>query len=216
MVIAMSEDAQIPDEKLAEQVAAGDEQALADLFDRHRYRLRQMVRLRLDRRLQGRLDPSDVLQEAFLDLVAELPTFAQKQKLPLFLWMRLVTGQRLMQIHRRHLGTQMRDAARDISLYRGGIPQADSISLAAQLLGRFTSAGHAVIRAEVQLQLQEALDSMDKVDREIIALRNFEELDNREASEVLGLSPEAARKRYVRALKRLQSELRRFPGLLDP
>lgn len=215
MVLAMA-DPESPSEILAQRAAAGDEQALAELFDRHRHRLRQMVRLRLDRRLQGRVDSSDVLQEAFLDLTKELPAYSEKQAIPLFLWMRLVTGQRLMRIHRRHLGTEMRDAARDISLHQGGLPQADSMSLAAQLLGRYTSAAAAAVRIEVRLQLQEALNSMDDLDREVIALRNFEELDNREAAEVLGLSPEASRKRYVRALKRLQEVLRRFPGLLEP
>jgi RNA polymerase sigma-70 factor (ECF subfamily) len=210
------EDVERLEENLVERAAAGDEQALAELFERHRYRLRRMVRLRLDRRLQRRVDPSDVLQEAFLDLLAELPSYAQKRAIPLFLWMRLVTGQRLMQVHRRHLGTEMRDAARDISLYRGGLPQADSASLAAQLLGRFTSAGAALVRAEIQLQLQQALESMDELDREVITLRNFEELDNCEAAEVLGLSPDAARKRYIRALKRLQAVLRRYPGLINP
>lgn len=204
------------DETLVERASAGDEQALAVLFDRHRHRLRQMVRLRLDRRLQGRVDPSDVLQEVFLDLASELPSYAQRRKIPFFLWMRLVTGQRLMVVHRRHLGTEMRDAARDVSLYRGGFPQAASASLAAQLMGRFTSASGAAIRAEIQLRLQEALNSMDELDREIIALRNFEELDNREAAEVLGLTLDAARKRYVRALKRLQELLRNIPGLIDP
>lgn len=205
----------IPDEVILDRAAAGDDAALATLFDRHRHRLRQMVRLRLDRRLQGRVDPSDVLQEAYLDLAKELPAWSQKQAIPLFLWMRLVTGQRLAQVHRRHLGTAMRDAARDVSLFQGGLPQAASASLAAQLLGNLTSAGAAAVRAEVQLQLQDALNSMDDIDREIIALRNFEELDNMEAAEVLGLSPDASRKRYVRALKRLQDILSRFPGLID-
>ncbi len=209
------ENQQAADEILVERASAGDERALAELFDRHRHRLRQMVRLRLDRRLQGRVDPSDVLQEAFLDLASELPAYSRKRAIPLFLWMRLVTGQRLMQVHRRHLGVQMRDAGRDVSLFRGRFPQAASASLAAQLMGRLTSAGEAAIRAEIQLLLQESLNSMDELDREIIALRNFEELDNHEAAEVLELSPDAARKRYVRALKRLQDVLRRFPGLID-
>jgi RNA polymerase sigma-70 factor, ECF subfamily len=214
VVLAMSKH-QPPDEILAERATCGDEQALAELFDRHRYRLRQMVKLRLDRRLQGRVDPSDVLQEAFLDLASELPSYSQKQAIPIFLWMRLVAGQRLMRVHRLHLGAEMRDARRDISLCRGGIPQATSQLLAAQLIGRCTSAAGAAIRAEIQLQLQEALDSMDDVDREIIALRHFEELDNCEAAAVLELSPDTARKRYVRALKRLQKILCQYPGLVD-
>jgi RNA polymerase sigma-70 factor (ECF subfamily) len=175
-----------------------------------------MVRLRLDRRLQGRVDPSDVLQEAYLDLAKELPRYAENPSMPFFLWLRLVTGQRLMRIHRQHLGAGMRDASVEVSLYRGPLPQASSVSLAAQLMGQFTSASHAAIRAEIQLQLQETLNRMDDVDREIIALRNFEELSNNEAAEVLGISPSAASKRYVRALVRLQEALKRIPGFIDP
>ena len=110
---------------------------------------------------------------------------------------------------------EMRDAARDVSLYREALPQADSMSLAGQLLGDDTSAASAAIRAEIQRQLQRALDRMEQLDREIIALRNFEELDNLETAEVLGVSPDTARKRYVRALKRLQGALRYVPGLTE-
>lgn len=213
-MIAMP-DSEISDDILVERAMAGDERALASLFGRHRHRLRQMVRLRMDRRLQGRVDPSDVLQEAFLDLTKGFASYSEKQSVPLYLWMRFITSQRLNQVHRRHLGTEMRDAARDVSLYQGGLPQAASASIAAQLLGHYTSAASAAVRSEMQLQLQEVLNGMDDLDREIIALRNFEELDNREAAEVLGLSPDTARKRYIRALKRLQDVLRGFPGLID-
>jgi RNA polymerase sigma-70 factor (ECF subfamily) len=208
-------DSQTSHADLFDRATAGDEQALAALFDRHRFRLRQMVRLRLDRRLQGRVDPSDVLQEAYVDLAQELPAYARDRVIPFFLWMRLVVGQRLMRVHRKHLGAEMRDAAREVSLYQGTLPQATSASLAAQLLGHYTSPPKAAIRGEIQLQLQEAINRMDPLDREIIALRNFEELANHEAAAVLNLSPNTASKRYIRALKRLQEILKDFPGLLD-
>src|SRR6516162_4897845 len=99
-------------EDLLRRAAAGDEAALAAPWQRHRGRLRQMVRLRLDRRLQGRVDPSDVLREAYLDLAARLPDYARDRPMPTYLWLRLVTGQRLMPIHRQHLGAAMRDAGR--------------------------------------------------------------------------------------------------------
>jgi RNA polymerase sigma-70 factor (ECF subfamily) len=206
-----------PDDTLAliERAQAGDEAALGTLFQRHRSRLRQMVRLRLDRRLLGRVDPSDVLQEAYLDLARELRTYEGQAKLPFFLWLRLVTGQRLMRIHREHLGTAMRDAGREVSLYRGALPEASSQSLAAQLLGKMTSASQAVVRAEMQMKLQEVLNGLDSLDREIIALRHFEELSNQEAAQVLGLSKSAASNRYVRALARLQKVLETIPGFLD-
>jgi RNA polymerase sigma-70 factor (ECF subfamily) len=203
------------DAPLLQRAAAGDERALAELFGRYLKRLRQMVRLRLDRRLQGRVDPSDVLQEAYLDVAAQLPQYLSHPRMDLFLWLRLVVGQRMMRLHRQHLDAAMRDAGREISLYRGALPQASSVSLAAHLLGRFTTASQAVVRAEMQLQLQAALNSMDAVDREIIALWHFEELSNTEAAQVLGIEPPAVSKRYIRALKRLQAVLQNVPGLLD-
>jgi RNA polymerase sigma-70 factor (ECF subfamily) len=200
---------------LLRRAAAGDEAALAALWERHRARLRQMVRLRLDRRLQGRVDPSDILQEAFLDLASRLPDYARDRPMPTYLWLRLVTGQRLAQVHRQHLGAAMRDAGREVSLYRGALPQASSASLAAQLLGRFTTASQAAIRAERQLQLQEALNGMEALDREILALRHFEGLSNGESAEVLGLSKTAANNRYIRALGRLRNLLEHVPGFFE-
>ena len=202
-------------EDLLRRAAAGDEAALASLWERHRARLRQMVRLRLDRRLQGRVDPSDVLQDAYLDLAARLPDYARERPMPTYLWLRLVTGQRLAQVHRQHLGAAMRDAGREVSLYRGALPQASSASLAAQLLGRFTTASQAAIRAERQLRLQEVLNGLDEMDREVLALRHFEQLSNGEAAQVLGLSKTAANNRYIRALGRLRDLLGRVPGSFE-
>jgi RNA polymerase sigma-70 factor (ECF subfamily) len=211
----MSDPAVGTDDALLRRAASGEGAALAEVFGRYRKRLRQMVRLRLDRRLQGRVDPSDVLQEAYLDVAEQLPHYLTKPEMSFFLWLRLVTGQRLMRLHRQHLGAAMRDAGREVSLYRGALPQASSVSLAAQLLGRVTTASQAAVRAEIQVQLQAALNGMEPLDREIIALRHFEELSNAEAAQVLDLDPSAASKRYVRALKRLQSILQSIPGLLD-
>src|SRR5215469_17968380 len=129
---------------LLRHALAGDESALAALFDGHRERLRRMVRLRLDRRLSGRVDTSDVLQEAYLDVRKRLAEYARDPAaMPFHLWLRLVAGQRLTDVHRYHLGSQMRDAGQEVSLHRGPFPQADSMSLAAQLLGKLTSASKA-------------------------------------------------------------------------
>ena len=201
---------------LLRRASEGDEAALAAVFSRYRQRLRQMVGLRLDRRLQGRVDPSDVLQEAYLDLAHQFRSFVERRDtMSFFLWLRLLTGQRLMRVHRRHLAASMRDAGREVSLYRGAMPQASSESLAARLLGRLTSASEVAVRAERQLMLQRALNGMDPIDREVIALRHFEELSNSEAAQILGLSKAAASNRYVRAMTRLQAVLEHIPGLLD-
>jgi RNA polymerase sigma-70 factor, ECF subfamily len=197
------------------RAAAGDQQALAEVFARYRDRLRQMVRLRLDRRLQGRLDPSDVLQEAYLDFARRLPEYARQPALPFYLWLRLLTGQRLIDLHRMHLGAKMRDAGQEVSLYRGALPQASSASLAAQLLGRLTSASRAAMRAESQLRVQEALNRMDAMDREVLTLRHFEMLSNDETAAVLGIKKSASSNRYIRALKRLKELLAALPGFAD-
>jgi RNA polymerase sigma-70 factor (ECF subfamily) len=124
---------------LIERAVEGDQEALRELFSRHRDRLKRMVRLRLSRRLAGRVDDSDVLQEAFLDAARKLDDYLKEPSLPFFLWMRHMTGLKLAEIHRRHLGTQLRNADREVTLHRGGMPMADSVSSAAQLLGTLTA-----------------------------------------------------------------------------
>lgn len=201
--------------ELLQQAGAGDAQAVNALFARYRDRLRAMVRLRLNRRLQGRIDPSDVLQEAYLEIAKELPDYLRAPTMPFFLWLRHVTGQKLIAVHRQHLGAQMRTVEQEVSLYRGALPEANSASLAAQLLGQITSASRAAIRAEEQIRVQEALNSMDGLDREVLALRHFEMLSNAETAQVLGISKSAASNRYIRALKRLKDILSAIPGFLD-
>jgi RNA polymerase sigma-70 factor (ECF subfamily) len=201
---------------LLERALAGDEAALAALFEGYRERLRRMIRLRLDRRLSGRVDSSDVLQEAYLDVRKRLSEFARDpEALPFHLWLRLIAGQKLTDVHRAHLGTHMRDAGKEVSLHRGPFPQASSISLAAQLLGRMTSASKAAIRAEHKLIVQEALNGMDPIDREVLTLRHFEHLSNDETALVLNLSKSTASNRYIRALRRLKEILSSIPGLKE-
>jgi RNA polymerase sigma-70 factor (ECF subfamily) len=121
----------------------------------------------------------------------------------------------LLKLHRQHLGTQMRDAGREVSLFREALPAASSAALAAQLLGKHTSPTQAVVRAERMLRLQEAINTLDPIDREILSLRHFEELSRSEAAQVLGIEEAAAAKRYVRALKRLKDVLADMPGGLE-
>ena len=197
---------------LLRRAAQGDQAAWGALLVRSRDRLRRMVALRLDRRLQGRVDPSDIIQEACIDASARLAEYARQPDMPFFLWLRFLTGQRLLRVHRQHLGAEMRDVAREVSLYRGALPAATSAALAAQLLGRDTRPSEAAVRAERSIRLQEALNSMEPLDREVLALRHFEQLSNGEAARVLGLQEPAAAKRYVRALKRLRLILDARPG----
>ena len=132
--------------------------------------------------------------------------------MPFFLWLRQLTGQKLIDLHRQHLGAKMRDAGQEVSLYRGALPQASSVSLAAQLLGKLTAPSQAAIKAETRLLVQEALNSMDPIDREVLALKHFEQLSTTEIADVLGLSKAGAGSRYLRAIKRLREILERIPG----
>src|SRR4051794_14346582 len=200
---------------LIRRMADGDEEALIELFGRHYDRLRRMVKLRMDRRLQGRLDPSDVLQEAYFDVARRAQEYRANPAMPVFLWLRWITGQRLMVLHRKHLGAQMRNAGQEVSLHGGALPPASSISIAAMLLGRITSPTRAARRAELQVRLQDVLNSMDEIDREVLTLRHFEELCNSETAQVLGISKSTASSRYVRALMRLKKALEGVPGLLE-
>lgn len=174
-----------------------------------------MVALRLDRRLQGRVDPSDVIQEAQLEAARRLPEYHANPALPFFLWLRLITGQKLAQVHRHHLGVKMRDAVREVSLYREHMPEATSAALADHLLGRLTDPPSAAVRAEVKVRLQEALNSMDPHDREVLTLRHFEQLSTAETAAELGVTEEAAKKRHIRAVRRLREILAGLPGGLE-
>ncbi|WP_165250270.1 sigma-70 family RNA polymerase sigma factor [Paludisphaera soli] len=207
-------DASTGADELIRRVGEGDEAALGELFGAHRERLKRLVALRLDRRLRSRVDPSDVLQEAYLDLARKLPAYASKPAMPFFLWVRLVVVERLIRVHRAHLDAAARDAGREVAPGPAG-PRADSASIAAQLLGRFTTASRAAVLAERRQRLEEALDAMGPDDREVIVLRHFEELSNEEAAAVLGVSKAAASKRHVRAMLRLKSALEKTPGLVD-
>jgi RNA polymerase sigma-70 factor (ECF subfamily) len=197
---------------LLRRAAEGDQASWAALLARHAARLRRLVAFRMDQRLQGRVDASDVLQEAYLEAWGHLADYLRQPGAPFFIWLRGIAGNKLRELHRHHLGTQMRDAGREVSLYRGTMPEATSAALAAQLLGHGTQPSEAAVRAEAKVRLQEALNQMDPLDREVLALRHFEQLSPRETAEVLGIKEKAAGMRYVRALRRLKDILAALPG----
>ena len=161
---------------------------------------------------RARLDASDVVQEAFLDVACDLDAFLADQNLPPLLWLCLHVDRRSTTLRRQHLGTRMRDVGLEISLYHGALPEARSAALASMLLGRHTSPTQAAQRAERMLRVQEALNGLDHIDREVLALRHFEQLDSAEAALVLGITQETGAKRYFRVLKRLKDELTTLPG----
>jgi RNA polymerase sigma-70 factor (ECF subfamily) len=197
------------------RLAQGDEQTLAEVFARHRQRLWRMVQFRLDQRLYGRVDPEDILQEAYLDAAQRIQHFVKGDFPSSFVWLRLIVNQTLINVHHRHLGAQMRDARREISIHGGPYAQTTSVSLAGHLLGNLTSPSQAAVRAETRQQLERALETMDAIDREVLVLRHLEELSNSEVASVLGIQQKAASIRYVRALERLREIMSQIPGMLE-
>jgi RNA polymerase sigma-70 factor, ECF subfamily len=193
--------------RLVEQAATGDQSAWADLIARHRDRLKRMVAVRMDHRLQGRIDPSDVIQEACLVASKLIAKYAADQGMPFYLWLRWIAGQRLIDQQRRHLGAKARGVNREVSLYHGSFPEATSEDLTAHLMGSLNSPSQEAIRIEQQAALLDAFDSLEPLDREILALRHFEQLSNGEAAAVLAIDKSAASKRYGRALVRLRDML---------
>ena len=195
-------------------VANGNQDALAELFSEHRDRLWRMVTFRMDPRLHGRVDADDVLQEAWLSAVQRIDHFLIDASRSIFVWFRLITCQTLVDIHRRHLITQKRNAGAEFSIDRGWSSSSTSTSLSFHLLDNLTSPSEVVVREEMSQKLNEALNDMKEIDREVLALRHFEQLTNREAAQVLGVSEQAASDRYIRALARLKTTLTAMPGYL--
>ncbi len=211
----MSEQTNDNEAELLRQAAAGDAQALNALWESYQDRLLRTIRLRIDRRLQARLDPADVLQEAFLDLSRRLDDFAKDPDVPPYIWVRFLVLQRLQAIHRFHLGAQLRDVDREVHLRSGPSPQASSMCLAEQFLGDFTSPSEALQQAERKRLLQEAIEQLAPHDCEILALRHFEDLSNAETAQVLEISESSASTRHVRALKRLRTLLQAWPQFFE-
>ena len=193
--------------QLLRLATCGNSAALGELLEQYSSQLTRIVKIRMDRRLQSRVDATDVIQEAFMEAINRFPEFVSQDKLPFFLWLRLITLQKLMQTHRFHLSTQARNANREISIYQASILQATSAVLAAQLLGNFTSPTQAASRKEEKLKLENALNDMDEINREVLVLRHFEKLSVVETAKLLDLSESGVRKRYLKSLSIIKTKL---------
>jgi RNA polymerase sigma-70 factor (ECF subfamily) len=194
-------------ERLIARARLGEEGALSELFDLHQPRLVRMVELRLDASLRRRLDPADVVQEAWVDVVERFPEWCTKEALPFHVWLRLTTSQALAQAQRRHLATGKRDAQREVAGPQHSRPSITAMSAANAFIASATSPTQAAQREELRACVLAALEELDEMDREIVSLRHFEGLSNEEAAAELAIEPAAASKRFVRALLRLKPAL---------
>jgi RNA polymerase sigma-70 factor (ECF subfamily) len=172
---------------------------LDELLSEHRPYLHRLVKLRFDVQLQPRVDPSDIVQETLLSVAARIEDYLRRQPMPFWLWLRQTACERLVEMQRRHVSAARRTVGREVSL-----PADSSLDLAMTLLGQSTPSEQAAA-AELAEQVRRAINRLDADDRAIIVLRNYEQLTNQQAAEVLGIELSAASKRFGRALIRLKA-----------
>ncbi len=191
--------------ELIQQAQAGDEQALAQLFDSYRPRLLRMIQLRMDPSLKARIDEEDVLQDTFIELSRKIRKYSSIGKLPFFLWLRMTAGETLVDLYRKHVGVEMRSAKREIGIFHR-VPNASTFFLASKLAGRFTSVDRNMIQEEVHQKLHNALNQLETEDREILAMRHYEGLTSDEIAMAMGgeLTGSGVLKRLTGSLRRLR------------
>ena len=210
----MTADQPLPERKeIVDALTADREEALAKYFFSVQDRLKRIVNFRLDYRLSGRVSESDVIQETYVRAAQRIDSFLAKDDMPFFVWLRLEVSQKLHEIHRHHFGAGKRDIRKEFSLRQQAETGRTSMALAAHIVAQMTSPSRLMERAEQIAVLEKTLGEMNELDREVIALRHFEELSNVETAKILEIEPAAASKRYLRALKRLKEIMESAKGL---
>ncbi|MFO0897682.1 MAG: sigma-70 family RNA polymerase sigma factor [Pirellulales bacterium] len=197
---------QPPTEELLNRVCAGDRQASDALLTRHRERLRKMIRARLDPRLQRRVDPSDVAQDALAEAAQKLDDYARRRPLPFYPWLRQIAWERLVRLHRTHVVAANRSVCREAG-DELRLPEESALALAVSLRAEDTSPSGRAIGRELQARVRQALGSLSATDREVLVLRHVEQLSTKEVAAILDKSPSAVKLRLLRALRRLQAAL---------
>lgn len=179
----------------------GGREAFESLFARHREYLKKVVAMRLDRRMQSRLDPSDVVQQAQLDAFRRFDDYLERRPMPFRLWLRRTACEHLYMMQRFHRAHR-RDVGREV-----GIPEQSAVALVEQLIGRGSAPNGRLERSETARCIRQILMQLSDADREILLMRNLEALSNQETAEALEIEPATASQRYGRALIRLRKLL---------
>jgi RNA polymerase sigma-70 factor (ECF subfamily) len=179
----------------------------------HVDRLRRFMELRLDPRLRRRVDSEDLIQEIYMEAWRKLPEYRRDSTLPFYLWLRGLARNKLLEIHRQHLGAKMRDVRREKN--DCSLSGTSGAALSFIIVESTTSPSGAAAKEEVRLQLESALETMDDLDREVLVLRHYEQLSPGETAQVLGIQEKAAGMRYMRAIRRLREILASLPGGLS-
>ena len=200
--------------RLIQSISSKDGRGPQELFALYHERLRKMIHFRLDRRLRGKVRSAEILQEVYRQACRHIDKYLADPEKPFFLWLRQLTGERIQELHRQCLGAQAEGAGQELALYRKALPEVNSGSLAAQLMGN-KAPNQSAARAELLLRLELALNTLDQLEREILSMYHFEELRDEEVALILGIDKSAAAVRYIMALKKLKEILKNIPGFFD-
>lgn len=190
-------------QRLLERARGGDQAAFEELFKRHRARLRRAIAMRIDRRVAARVDASDVLQETYLEAFNRLPKYLQQQGMPFYLWLHWIAREKVLGLHRRHLGAEKRTVHHEVPL----MPVDSSAAFVSGIVGRGPSPSQELAKVELAERLRMALGQLDDDERDLILWRHFEQLSARDMAQLLQITEAAASKRYIRAVERLRKLL---------
>ncbi|MFO0915546.1 MAG: sigma-70 family RNA polymerase sigma factor [Pirellulales bacterium] len=194
-------------QELLDGVRAGETDAAGKLLERHRESLRRLVMLRLDRRIQQRMDASDIVQEVMLEANRRLATYLDNPCMPFHLWLRQMARDRIIDAHRRHRASHKRSVDREQSLAVAAAPDRSTMELAAQICDQELTPAAAATMEELYRRFVLAIDQLEESDRDVILMRHFEHLSNQEIAQALELTEPAASMRYLRAMRRLRKVL---------
>ena len=190
-------------DKLLERACQGDRAAMERLLEHNRDRLRRMVAVRMDPQISSRVDPSDVVQEAFMVAADRFSEYARTRPLPFFPWLREIAWERLVAMHHRHVRTQKRSVLQEESPAMA-LPDESVMQLADRLAAGGTSPSENLVREEMRTRVRRALDELPAPYREVLVMRHLEQLRIDEMAAVLGIDEAAVKMRCFRAAKRLR------------
>jgi RNA polymerase sigma-70 factor, ECF subfamily len=185
----------------------GDSHAVNRLLERHRGPVRRLIELRLDRKVQRRVDVSDVVQDVMVEASGRLEKYLQDPVMAFHLWLRQIAWDRIIDTYRRHRGSAKRSMDREQPMTVPFNGDQSTVDLAVQLCDPALTPAAAATQRELAKNVEAAIDRLPDQDREIILMRHYEHLSNLEISEVLKLNPPAASMRYLRAVRRLRQLL---------
>lgn len=194
-------------DQLLTRAGAGDQRAIDQLLQRHRPRVRRMISLRMDSRLSARLDPSDVVQETFVEVAKRLAGYAKDPPLPFYPWLRKIAWERLVNLHEHHIQVQKRTITAEEEYAEMALPDESVMRLASQLSVSGTSPSRQLMKKEMRTQMRGALAQLPPHDREVLVLRYLEEMSLSETAAVLEISEGAVSMRQLRALLQLRKLL---------